>query len=435
MFAIVSEMLKKIKNRTLKIAVIGMGYVGMPLAIEFGKKFDTIGFDIDESLVAELQKGGHPRLDVSREEISEASRLRFSGTPADMADRDFFIVTVPTPVDRENQPDLTPLDRADEMIGKVMKRGAVVVYESTVYPGCTEEKCVPVLEKFSNLRYNQDFFCGYSPERINPGDKRHTLTNIVKITSGSTPEIADAVDALYNTILLNGTCRVSSIKVAEAAKVIENSQRDINIAFVNELAKIFHLIGVDTKEVLDAAATKWNFLRFTPGLVGGHCIGVDPYYLIHKAQSAGYRPEVITAGRRVNDSMALYVASETVKLLIKKDLPVKGAKILQLGITFKENCPDIRNSKAADVVRCLSEFGCAVTVCDPRALPSEVAREYGMELLNTLPDEKFDAVVLAVAHREFSGISDVRALLKDPAGGVVYDIKGFLPDGVSDGRL
>ncbi|MEG2075837.1 MAG: nucleotide sugar dehydrogenase, partial [Victivallaceae bacterium] len=348
---------------------------------------------------------------------------------------DFFIVTVPTPVDKYKQPDLTPLRRASETVGRVMKKGAIVIYESTVYPGCVEEECVPVLEKFSNLEFNVDFFCGYSPERINPGDKEHTLTKILKITSGSTAETADKVDALYNSILTNGTYRASSIKVAEAAKVIENSQRDLNIAFVNELAKIFHLIGIDTTEVLRAAGTKWNFLNFKPGLVGGHCIGVDPYYLTHKAQELGYLPEVILAGRRINDGMGKYVATEVVKLMIRKEHKISGAKVLQLGITFKENCPDIRNSRAVDVVAGLQEFCCQVDIYDPWADPEEVKKEYDLNCLHKLDINllhTYDAVILAVAHKEFFGL-ELRSRVKKNA--VIFDIKSLLPQQEIDGRL
>lgn len=426
-------MIKKINDKNIKLAVIGMGYVGLPLAIEFGKKFDTIGFDVKTSRLDELQQGRDETLETTAAELAAAKQLRFSGNIEDLSGRDVYIVTVPTPVDKYNRPDLHPLLAACETVGKAMKPGAVVIFESTVYPGCTEEECVPVLEKFSGLQFNKEFFCGYSPERINPGDKTHTLTQILKITSGSTPECADFVDALYNTILEKGTYKASSIKVAEAAKVIENSQRDLNIAFVNELAKIFHLIGIDTHEVLEAAGTKWNFLKFTPGLVGGHCIGVDPYYLTHKAQELGYLPEVILAGRRINDGMGKYVASEVVKLMIRKEHPVKEAKILQLGVTFKENCPDIRNSKAVDVAYGLQEFGCEVTIFDPWANPDAVKKEYGLTSENELPQDFFDAVVLAVPHRDFSGFN-VRKLLKN-ADGVIYDIKGFLPKDVCDGRL
>ncbi|MBP5232286.1 MAG: nucleotide sugar dehydrogenase [Planctomycetes bacterium] len=422
------------KDGSVKVALIGLGYVGLPLAVEFGKKFDTVGFDVKKSRLEMLRKGVDATLETSPEDLRAAKKLRYTDDLEDLRDRDFFVVSVPTPVDRHNRPDLTPLHKASETVGKAMKKGAIVVYESTVYPGCTEEECVPILEKFSGMRFNRDFFCGYSPERINPGDKEHTLLKIKKITSGSTPEVAKEVDALYNAILLNGTHPASSMKVAEAAKVIENSQRDLNIAFVNELAKIFHLVGIDTHEVLAAAGTKWNFLKFQPGLVGGHCIGVDPYYLTHKAQELGYLPEVILAGRRINDGMGKWVAGEIVKLMIKKGATVLGAKVLQLGVTFKENCPDIRNSHAVDVVRGLEEFGCAVDVYDPWAEPEEIAKEYG---LNSFKDaarlaKDYDAVVLAVAHREFAGFP-VRAHGK--ASAVVYDIKGVLPRDVVDARL
>ena len=427
-------MLSKIKNRELKLAVIGLGYVGLPLAVEFGKKFDTIGFDIKKERLDSLRRGVDTTLETSSEELQTTRFLRYSGEMDDLRDRDIFIVTVPTPVDKYNRPDLTPLYKASETVGKIMKPGVIVIYESTVYPGCTEEECVPVLEKFSGLKFNRDFFCGYSPERINPGDKEHTLTRILKITSGSTPGAADVVDALYNTILTNGTHRASSLKVAEAAKVIENSQRDLNIAFVNELAKIFHLMNIDTGEVLEAAGTKWNFLKFKPGLVGGHCIGVDPYYLTHKAQALGYLPEVILAGRRINDGMGRYIAAEIVKLMIRKGHKVLGARILQLGITFKENCPDIRNSHAVDTVRGLEEFGCHVDIYDPWADPAEIAKEYGLTSFRDLSQlsDPYDAVVLAVSHREFATL-DVARYKKSEA--VVYDIKGFLPRELVSGRL
>ena len=428
-------MLKKIQDGKIKLALIGLGYVGLPLAVEFGKKFDTVGFDIKEERLDMLRRGVDATLETAREDLAAAHRLKYTSNPDDLRDRDIFIITVPTPVDKYKQPDLLPLYRASETVGKVMRPGAVVIYESTVFPGCTEEECVPVLEKFSGLTVNRDFFCGYSPERINPGDKEHTLTRILKITSGSTREAADIVDALYHSILEKGTYRASSIKVAEAAKVIENSQRDLNIAFVNELAKIFHLIGIDTHEVLEAAATKWNFLPFKPGLVGGHCIGVDPYYLTHKAQALGYLPEVILAGRRINDGMGQYIAAEVVKLMIKKEQRIAKAKVLVMGITFKENCPDIRNSHAIDVVRGLHDFGCRVTVFDPWADPEDVMREYGRESVKDaaeIPEKEYDAVVLAVAHRDFRDF-DVRRCLKEKA--VVFDIKGFLPRELVDGRL
>lgn len=428
-------MLKKIQDGKIKLALIGLGYVGLPLAVEFGKKFDTVGFDIKEERLDMLRRGVDATLETAREDLAAAHRLKYTSNPDDLRDRDIFIITVPTPVDKYKQPDLLPLYRASETVGKVMRPGAVVIYESTVFPGCTEEACVPVLEKFSGLTFNRDFFCGYSPERINPGDKEHTLTRILKITSGSTREAADIVDALYHSILEKGTYRASSIKVAEAAKVIENSQRDLNIAFVNELAKIFHLIGIDTHEVLEAAATKWNFLPFKPGLVGGHCIGVDPYYLTHKAQALGYLPEVILAGRRINDGMGQYIAAEVVKLMIKKEQRIAKAKVLVMGITFKENCPDIRNSHAIDVVRGLHDFGCRVTVFDPWADPEDVMREYGRKSVKDaaeISEKEYDAVVLAVAHRDFRDF-DVRRCLKEKA--VVFDIKGFLPRELVDGRL
>ena len=419
----------------LKIAVIGLGYVGLPLAIAFGKKYDTCGFDIKKSRLDALRNGIDTTRESDPEQLRAATRLTFTDDPELIRDATVFIVTVPTPVDKYNRPDLTPLYRASETVGSVLKKGDIVIYESTVYPGCIEEDCVPVLEKFSSLKFNTDFFCGYSPERVNPGDKLHTLENTVKITAGSTPETADLVDALYNSILKNGTHRASSIKVAEAAKVIENAQRDLNIAFVNELAKIFHIIGIDTHEVLAAAGTKWNFLDFKPGLVGGHCIGVDPYYLTHKAQSLGYLPEVILAGRRMNDGMGKYVAEQIVKLMIRNEKKVLNAKVLQLGITFKENCPDIRNSRAIDVVRALEEFGCSVDVADPLADPEEVFAEYGIRSVQdvkTLRSNNYEAVILAVAHRDFLALN--LADLHDGTA-VIYDIKGILPADQISGRL
>ena len=428
-------MLSKIQDGSIKVAVIGLGYVGLPLAVEFGKKFDTVGFDLKVSRLESLRKGKDVTLETSSEDLAAAKKLVYTDDPGDLKDRDILIVTVPTPVDQYNRPDLAPLHSASTTVGRAMKRGAVVVYESTVYPGCTEEECVPILERESGMKFNTDFFCGYSPERINPGDKEHKLPMIKKITSGSTPEVAEIVDALYNSILKNGTHKASCMKVAEAAKVIENSQRDLNIAFVNELSKIFHLIGIDTNEVLEAAGTKWNFLRFKPGLVGGHCIGVDPYYLTHKAQALGYLPEVILAGRRINDGMGKYIASEIVKLMIKKGIRVLNSKVLQLGITFKENCPDIRNSHAVDVVRGMEEFGCQVDIFDPWAVPAEVKQFYGLNSINRLEDVRageYDAVVLAVAHREFREL-DVSKYKKNDA--VVFDIKGILPRDLVDGRL
>ena len=430
------EILKKIGNRELKVALIGLGYVGLPLAAEFGKYYDTIGFDIKKSRLEELRQGVDSTLEIPTEALRAARRLRCTGDPEELRDRDVFIVTVPTPVDKYNTPDLRPLRLASETVGKTMHPGSIVIYESTVFPGCTEEECVPILERYSGLRFNRDFFCGYSPERINPGDREHTLTRILKITSGSTPEAAEAVDRLYNSILHSGTHRASSIKVAEAAKVIENSQRDINIAFVNELSKIFHRMGIDTSEVLAAAGTKWNFLNFRPGLVGGHCIGVDPFYLTYKAQSLGYSPEIILAGRRINDSMGKYVAEETVKLMIRKEKKIFGSRVLQLGITFKENCPDIRNSRASDIARNLMEFGCRVDLLDPYAGAEEVRREYGLDTVRNRFDEirpeEYDAVVLAVAHRQFLEIDFTR--FRRP-GCVIYDVKSVLPRELVDGRL
>ncbi len=430
------EILEKIGNRELKVALIGLGYVGLPLAAEFGKYYDTIGFDIKKSRLEELRQGVDSTLEIPTEALRAAKRLRCTGDPEELRDRDVFIVTVPTPVDKYNTPDLRPLRLASETVGKTMHPGSIVIYESTVFPGCTEEECVPILERCSGLRFNRDFFCGYSPERINPGDREHTLTRILKITSGSTPEAAEAVDRLYNSILHSGTHRASSIKVAEAAKVIENSQRDINIAFVNELSKIFHRMGIDTSEVLAAAGTKWNFLNFRPGLVGGHCIGVDPFYLTYKAQSLGYSPEIILAGRRINDSMGKYVAEETVKLMIRKEKKIFGSRVLQLGITFKENCPDIRNSRASDIARNLMEFGCRVDLLDPYAGAEEVRREYGLDTVRNRFDEirpeAYDAVVLAVAHRQFLEIDFTR--FRRP-GCVIYDVKSVLPRELVDGRL
>jgi UDP-N-acetyl-D-galactosamine dehydrogenase len=417
------------------IAIIGLGYVGLPLAVEFGKQFPVVGFDINKRRLDELRSGRDRTLEVSSAEIEAAVHLAFSSGIDDIRPCDFFFVTVPTPIDAHNRPDLTPLIKASETVGRALKRGAIVIYESTVYPGCTEEDCVPVLEKYSGLKFNQDFFCGYSPERINPGDKVHTVTKIRKITSGSTPEVADQVDALYRTIITAGTHKAPSIKVAEAAKVIENSQRDINIAFVNELSLIFERMGIDTQEVLEAAGTKWNFLPFRPGLVGGHCIGVDPYYLTHKAEFLGYHPEIILAGRRLNDNMGAYVANRVVKLMIHKGHRIQGANVLILGITFKENCPDIRNSKVVGVIRELREFGCNVRVYDPWADADEVQHEYGLEL-SPRPngDQKAatDAVVLAVAHNEFRNL-DMTRFNKDNV--VVFDIKGFLSKSAVDGRL
>ena len=426
----------KIESREARLAVIGLGYVGLPLAVEFGKHYDVVGFDIRARRLDELRAGQDRTLEISSEELRAATRLAFSNQLDDLRRTDVFIVTVPTPIDRHKRPDLTPLIKASETVGRVMKPGAVVVYESTVYPGCTEEDCVPILEKFSGLKYNVDFFCGYSPERINPGDKVHTVTKIKKITSGSTPEVGQAVDALYRSIITAGTHLAASIQVAEAAKVIENSQRDINIAFVNELSLIFARMGLDTQAVLEAAGTKWNFLPFRPGLVGGHCIGVDPYYLTHKAESLGYHPEIILAGRRLNDNMGAHVANRVVKLLIQKGQRVQGAKVLVLGLTFKENCPDIRNSHVVDVIRELREFGCEVDIHDPWADAEEVRHEYGIGLVEKLdasaPFAGYNAVVLAVAHEKFKALDFDRL---DRNQTVLFDIKGLLARGQVDGRL
>ncbi len=427
----------KISSGELKLAIIGLGYVGLPLAVEYGKYYDTIGFDINERRIKALMAGQDSTLETTAEELAAARKLTYSSDPEKLRGRDIYIVTVPTPVDKYNQPDLTPLYKASETVGKIMSPGCIVVYESTVYPGCTEEECVPVLEKFSGLKFNTDFFCGYSPERINPGDKEHTLTKILKITSGSTPATAETVNALYSSIIKAGTYKAASIKVAEAAKVIENSQRDINIAFVNELSKIFKLIGIDTLQVLEAAGTKWNFLPFRPGLVGGHCIGVDPYYLTHKAESLGYHPEIILSGRRLNDGMGNYVAGEVVKLMIRKGHTIKDSRILLLGLTFKENCPDIRNSRVVDVYRGLKEFGCLVDVYDPWANAEDVRHEYGIELIKSRDVLKtmkgnYDAVVLAVAHRQFKELNYSHF---NKTNLVIYDIKGVLPGEIVDGRL
>ena len=425
---------KRIAEKDIRTAVIGLGYVGMPLAAAFGAKYPTLGFDLNPVRIEQLRSGIDITGEVTAEEFAAADKLTFSCDPDALKGCDFYIVTVPTPVDCYNRPDLTPLYRASETVGRVMKKGAVVIYESTVYPGCTEEECVPVLEKVSGMKFNQDFFCGYSPERINPGDKAHRLADIRKITSGSTAEIAAAVDMLYSSILNVPTHPAPSIKVAEAAKVIENSQRDLNIAFVNELAKICHLLGIDTNDVLDAAGTKWNFLPFRPGLVGGHCIGVDPYYLTHKAQSMGYIPEVILAGRRINDGMGRYVAEEVIKLMIRKEILINKSRILQLGITFKEDCPDIRNSRSADVAHALEEYGCRVTVFDPCADPEEVRKTYSLNSVRTMEEltGPYDAVVLAVAHKEF-GNFPIASYIHSCSP--VYDIKGQLPREAVDGRL
>jgi UDP-N-acetyl-D-galactosamine dehydrogenase len=413
------------------VAIIGLGYVGFPLAVEFGKKYPTLGFDIDATRISELNRGYDRTQEVSDAQLKASSQLKFSSELTDLSACNTFIVTVPTPIDHFKKPDLGPLLKASEMIGSVLKKGDVVIYESTVYPGCTEEDCVPVLEKRSGLKFNEDFFCGYSPERINPGDKINTLTKIKKVTSGSTPEIADWVDQLYRSIIVAGTHKASSIKVAEASKAIENAQRDVNISFVNELALIFDRMGIDTSEVLEAAGTKWNFLNFKPGLVGGHCIGVDPYYLLHKSESLGYYPQVILSGRRVNDNMGLFVANKLVKLLIQKGKKIGGAKTLMLGITFKENCPDIRNSRVVDIYRELSDFGMEVDVFDPWANKAEVKKEHGIDLVAEL-GANYDAIVLTVAHQEFLNLP--YASLK-AENGIIFDIKSVLDRTLVDARL
>lgn len=418
-----------------QIGIIGLGYVGLPLAVEFGKKFKTIGFDINKSRIEELTNGFDRTLEVSSDDLKASSNLTYSHNLEQLASCNFFIVTVPTPVDKFNHPDLTPLVKASQTVGKVLKKGDIVVYESTVYPGATEEDCIPVLERESGLVFNRDFFAGYSPERINPGDKEHTVSKILKVTSGSTPAIADEVDAVYKEVIVAGTHKASSIKVAEAAKVIENAQRDINIAFVNELSKIFNKLGIDTNAVLEAAGTKWNFLKFKPGLVGGHCIGVDPYYLAQKAQEVGYHPEIILAGRRLNDSMGKYVADESVKLIVKKEGQVKGANVLVLGITFKENCPDVRNTKVVDIIDELKTYHTNITICDPWADKAEVKHEYGIDIINNLsesPVKAFDCIILAVAHKEFAEIK-LGDIKHDRT--VVVDVKGVLPQALVDFRL
>jgi UDP-N-acetyl-D-glucosamine/UDP-N-acetyl-D-galactosamine dehydrogenase len=421
--------------RKCRVGVIGLGYVGLPLAVEFGKHFETTGFDIRRERIAELERGRDATLEVSRAELKSADRLVYSANLADLKRCNVFIVTVPTPIDGYKRPDLTPLVSASEIVGQVLRKGAVVVYESTVYPGCTEEVCIPILERASGLKINQDFYAGYSPERINPGDKEHRLPTIKKVTSGSTPEVAGFVDALYRTIVTAGTHKASSIRVAEAAKVIENTQRDVNIALINELALIFNRLGIDTQEVLEAAGSKWNFLPFRPGLVGGHCIGVDPYYLTHKAQEIGYHPEMILAGRRINDNMGAYVATEILKLMTSKKIHAKGARVLMLGLTFKENCPDLRNSKVVDVIRELEKFGARVDVCDPWVDGAEARHEYGIRPVRTPKARQYDAVVLAVAHREFRdlGVAKIRRLAKRHH--VLYDIKHVFSRADVDGRL
>src|ERR1700722_5403345 len=421
--------------KKLKICVIGLGYVGLPLAVEFGKKYRTVGFDINAARIRELKAGRDATLETTGAELEAAGKLRFSGHPKDLKACNVFIVTVPTPIDRYKRPDLTPLLAASETVGRVLKKGDIVIYESTVYPGCTEEVCVPALEQFSALRFNRDFYCGYSPERINPGDKQHRLTTIKKVTSGSMPRIADVVNALYASIITAGTYQASSIKVAEAAKVIENTQRDVNIALINELALIFKRIGIDTEEVLRAAGTKWNFLPFRPGLVGGHCIGVDPYYLTHKATEIGYHPEMILAGRRINDGMGAYVAQQVVKLMTERRIMVGDSKILILGLAFKENCPDLRNSKVIDIVNELKRFDAKVDVYDPWVDADAAYREYGFRPIRAPKSANYDAVVIAVGHDEFkaTGARKIRRWAK--AVHVLYDVKYVFAADETDGRL
>ncbi|MGK2231979.1 MAG: UDP-N-acetyl-D-galactosamine dehydrogenase [Colwellia sp.] len=421
--------------KDIKIAVIGLGYVGLPLAVEFGKKYQTLGFDINQARISELNNGSDSTLEVSDEELAATTNLNYSCQPEDLRSANVYIVTVPTPIDQHKQPDLTPLIKASEMLGKIVSKGDIIIYESTVYPGATEEACIPVVEKVSGLVFNKDFYAGYSPERINPGDKEHRVTNILKVTSGSTPEIATIVDDLYRSIITAGTHKASSIKVAEAAKVIENTQRDVNIALINELSIIFNKLGIDTLEVLEAAGTKWNFLPFRPGLVGGHCIGVDPYYLTHKAQIVGYHPEMILAGRRLNDGMGAYVVSQLVKNMLHKRIQVEGANVLIMGLTFKENCPDLRNTKIVDIVSELKEYNINVDITDPWCSSEQAEHEYNLTLTEKPETGKYDAIILAVAHNEFKvmGVEEIRKLGKSEH--VLYDLKYILPKESVDMRL
>lgn len=421
--------------KDIKLSIVGLGYVGLPLAVEFGRKRTVVGFDINLRRIDELKAGNDFTLETTQEELAAAKHLSYTTNLDDLRACNCYIVTVPTPIDEHKRPDLTPLIKASETVGKVLKKGDIVIYESTVYPGCTEEDCVPVLEKHSGLKFNQDFFCGYSPERINPGDKEHRVTTIKKVTSGSTPEIADLVDALYNEIITVGTHKAESIKVAEAAKVIENTQRDLNIALINELALIFNKMGIDTEAVLKAAGSKWNFLPFRPGLVGGHCIGVDPYYLTHKAQAIGYHPEIILAGRRLNDSMGAYVVAQLVKAMTKRRIQVEGARVLVMGLTFKENCPDLRNTRVVDIVAELKDYNCVVDVYDPWVTVEEAQHEYRITPIDKPDNGSYDAVILAVAHHQFKvmGAAAIRALGKP--GSVIYDLKYVLSTQESDLRL
>jgi len=424
-----------IKLEDVRIGVIGLGYVGLPLAVEFGKQFPTMGLDVNAERIAELKNGADSSLEVEPEELKSAEKLSYTLLPEDLKDCNVYIVTVPTPIDQHKRPDLSPLIGASQMLGALVSPGDVAIYESTVYPGATEEVCVPIIEELSGLAFNRDFFVGYSPERINPGDKEHRVVNIKKVTSGSTPEVADFVDSLYRQIITAGTHKASSVKVAEAAKVIENTQRDVNIALINELALIFNRLGIDTQEVLDAAGSKWNFLPFRPGLVGGHCIGVDPYYLTHKAQEIGYHPEMILAGRRINDGMGSYVVAEVIKLMIKNQLPVAGSRVLIMGLTFKENCPDLRNTRVVDMIEEFKAYQAEVDVYDPWVVPAEAIREYGVEPIKELKENSYSAVLLAVAHRQFvdMGVEKLRSLCQ--ADGILYDIKHTLPKAETDGRL
>lgn len=424
-----------INIKDIKIGIIGLGYVGLPLAVEFGKTYSTLGFDINRNRIIELSNGTDSTLECSSEEISKALMLSFSDDREELKQCNIYIVTVPTPIDEHKQPDLTPLIQASKMLGDVISAGDVVIYESTVYPGATEEVCIPVLENISGLVFNKDFYAGYSPERINPGDKEHRVTNIKKVTSGSTPEVAEFVDSLYRSIIIAGTHKATSIKVAEAAKVIENTQRDLNIALINELAVIFNKLNIDTEEVLMAAGSKWNFLPFRPGLVGGHCIGVDPYYLTHKAQSIGYHPEVILAGRRINDGMSRYVASQLVKAMLKKRIHIEGANVLIMGLTFKENCPDIRNTKVVDIIKELAEYNINVDIYDPWVSVEEAKKEYDVTVLGAKPQNQYDGIILAVAHSEFKSMSaiDFQCLRKPES--IIYDLKYVLDKNVSDLRL
>lgn len=423
------------KTSDVKLAIIGLGYVGLPLAVEFAKKRITVGFDINPQRVDDLKKGFDQTLEVTSEELKHAKNLTLTTDAADLKSCNFFIVTVPTPVDKHKRPDMGPLVMASRTLGEILKPGDIVVYESTVYPGATEDECVPVLEKYSNLKFNKDFFVGYSPERINPGDKQKRVTNIMKVTSGSTPETADLIDLVYNEIITVGTHKASTIKVAEASKVIENTQRDLNIALINELTMIFNKMSIDTEEVLKAAGTKWNFLNFKPGLVGGHCIGVDPYYLTHIAQAIGYHPEIILAGRRVNDNMGTYVVSQFVKIMVKKKIQVYGSKILVLGLTFKENCPDIRNTRVVDVLDELKDYNCTVDVFDPWVDPKEAKHEYGIDVVREPAISAYDGILIAVSHRQFKEMGSAKIRSFGKANHVVYDLKYVLPQNEVDLRL